>query len=89
MRNRKSKKDWPSREGQKKPKVSKVSFNEASKRIAVYEIGTPSWIKKEINTCTLKKKLVSTTISIINKINSYAQQEYETSTCSFHFLMKI
>ncbi|XP_022684231.1 putative B3 domain-containing protein Os04g0347400 [Setaria italica] len=39
IRNRKSKKDWPSREGQKKPKGSTVSMNEASKRIAVYEIG--------------------------------------------------
>ncbi|XP_034604648.1 putative B3 domain-containing protein Os04g0347400 [Setaria viridis] len=57
IRNCKSKKDWPSREGQKKPKGSTVSMNEASKRIAVYEIGPPSWIKKEINTCTLRKKL--------------------------------
>uniref|UniRef100_K3YEQ5 TF-B3 domain-containing protein n=1 Tax=Setaria italica TaxID=4555 RepID=K3YEQ5_SETIT len=57
IRNHKSKKDWPSREGQKKPKGSTVSMNEASKRIAVYEIGPPSWIKKEINTCTLRKKL--------------------------------
>nr|TKW03720.1 hypothetical protein SEVIR_7G060300v2 [Setaria viridis] len=87
IRNCKSKKDWPSREGQKKPKGSTVSMNEASKRIAVYEIGPPSWIKKEINTCTLRKKLVSTTISLINKIKSYAPQDagVDDIRCSVDF----
>ncbi|CAO1939084.1 unnamed protein product [Urochloa humidicola] len=54
----KNKKDWPSREGQQnKPKSSTVSMNKASKKSVVYEIGPPSWIQKEINTCTLRKKL--------------------------------
>ncbi|XP_039775449.1 putative B3 domain-containing protein Os04g0347400 isoform X2 [Panicum virgatum] len=57
IENSKRKKDWPSREGQKKPKGSTVSMNKASKRTAVYEIGPPSWIMKEINTSTLRKKL--------------------------------
>ncbi|CAL5028176.1 unnamed protein product [Urochloa decumbens] len=58
IQNRKSKKDWPSREGQqKKPKGYTVSMKKASKKGAVYEVGPQSWIQKEINTSTLRNKL--------------------------------
>ncbi|CAN6275481.1 unnamed protein product [Urochloa humidicola] len=58
IQNRKIKKDWPSREGhQKKPKGPMVSMRKAARKSAVYEIGPPSWIQKDINTSTLRKKL--------------------------------
>ena len=38
-------------------------------RKSVFKIGPPSWIKKEINDNSLKRELVSTTISLLNKIN--------------------
>ncbi|WVZ84946.1 hypothetical protein U9M48_031913 [Paspalum notatum var. saurae] len=50
IRKSKSNKGRPIKEVQKKLKRS----------VASYEIGPPSWIKKEINTVTLKRKLLST-----------------------------
>jgi hypothetical protein len=38
---------------------------------SVYEIGPPSWIKKEIKTNSLKKELVSTTVFLLNELKSY------------------
>ncbi|KAL6652970.1 hypothetical protein ACP70R_011895 [Stipagrostis hirtigluma subsp. patula] len=49
---RRSKNDWPSSEGQM------TSLNKASlRRATFYQIGPPSWIKKQINASTLETKL--------------------------------
>jgi hypothetical protein len=51
-----------SRDREKKPKGPMTRLNEATLLMkSVYEIGPPSWIKKQINANTLKE-LVSTTI---------------------------
>ena len=53
-------------EGQKWPKGSMNSLNKASLQPKfVYEIGLPSWIKKEINTSTFDNSLVSITSYIL------------------------
>ncbi|CAN6275482.1 unnamed protein product [Urochloa humidicola] len=54
IQKRKSKNDWPSSGGQKKPKASLL-------RCSIYGIGPPSWIKKVINTHTLEKHLALAT----------------------------
>jgi hypothetical protein len=46
-----------------KPKGSTPSLNDASLQSNSYEIGQPSWIKKQINADTLENHLVSTTTS--------------------------
>ncbi|KAL6660403.1 hypothetical protein ACP70R_001949 [Stipagrostis hirtigluma subsp. patula] len=49
---------WPSSEGEKKPKVSVTPSNKASlRRTSSYEIGPPTWIKKQINGNTLENEL--------------------------------
>ncbi|KAL6650448.1 hypothetical protein ACP70R_009373 [Stipagrostis hirtigluma subsp. patula] len=55
---RKSKKDWPNGEGQKKPKGSMTSLNKTLLgRNSVYEIGPRPWIKKQINSNALENHL--------------------------------
>ncbi|KAL6650447.1 hypothetical protein ACP70R_009372 [Stipagrostis hirtigluma subsp. patula] len=55
---RKCKNNWPSSEGQKKPKGSIASLNKTSLgRNSAYDIGPPSWIKRQINNNALVKHL--------------------------------
>ena len=52
------------RDREKKPKGPMTRLNKATLLMkSVYEIGPPSWIKKQINANTLKE-LVSTTIML-------------------------
>ncbi|TVU13713.1 hypothetical protein EJB05_37133, partial [Eragrostis curvula] len=53
----KGKSNWLGDEGQMETKISKTYFGKASFRNSVYRIGPPSWIKKQINTNSLKKSL--------------------------------
>jgi hypothetical protein len=72
------KKDQLCSEEWKKPKASMTSLNKAPfQKKSFYEIGPPSWIKKVINTSTLKYHLVSTTISSFIEIEFCVQQECE------------
>ncbi|TVU13711.1 hypothetical protein EJB05_37131 [Eragrostis curvula] len=53
-----SKNDWASSEGEKKPTGSTTSLPKASfMKKSVYEIGPPSWIMKQINANVLKDQL--------------------------------
>lgn len=66
---RKSKSDWISSEEWKKPKGFTTLLNKESLwSNAVYEIGPPSWIRKQVNANTRTNALVSVTISLLNKI---------------------
>ena len=61
--------DWPCSEGRKKPKAPMNSSNQAPlQKRSFYEIGPPSWIKKVIDSRIHEYKLVSTIISLLDKI---------------------
>ena len=62
--------NWLNNGGQKMQKGPITRLKKAPLwRKSVFKIGPPSWIKKEINANSLKRELVCTTISLLNKIN--------------------
>ena len=62
--------NWLRSDGQKMLKGPITRLRKAPLwKKSVFKIGPPSWIKKEINDNSLKRELVSTTISLVNKIN--------------------
>lgn len=59
----------PGSDGEKKPKGIMTPINEEPSWMKpVYEIGPPSFVKKQISANTLRE-LVSTTISLLNMMN--------------------
>ncbi|KAF8688183.1 hypothetical protein HU200_042417 [Digitaria exilis] len=83
-----SKNNWPSGERQKIPKGSfQRNSSYEPKTTCVFEIGRPSWIRKEMNTFTIKNRLQSLPLAFCEMIGlkNHSMIKLKTSMSSARF----